>query len=68
MPILALVMANLPTIIKAGQAGWDLINKIRSAAKQDNIWTEEHETQYQSELNAANTAPESLTDKERGLL
>jgi|GEM_PF-2161920 len=50
MPIIALILANLPTIISAGEAGWKFITSVRAAAQQSGDWTAEAEAAFQALL------------------
>lgn len=66
MEILSIVIANLPALIKAGQAGFEFVQSVREAAQQNEEWTPEMESVYQTAMNDANNAPESQTDAEKG--
>ena len=46
--LILLIIANLPTILAAGKAGFDFIASVRTAAKQSGEWTEEHEAEFQA--------------------
>ena len=63
MPALvALILANLPTIITAGEAGWKFIQSVRTAAKQSGEWTDEVEAAFQAKLAAESITPAWLPD------
>ena len=64
MPILALVLANLPQIIQGGAAVIDFIAKIRAAAQQTSEWTPEQETQFVNLIATAYNLPQWKTDAE----
>ncbi len=48
--LIALILANLPTIISAGEAGYKFVASIRAAAKQSGEWTEADEAKFQEKL------------------
>ena len=48
--IIALILANLPTLIQAGQAGFNFIASIRTAAKQSGEWSPQNEADFQALL------------------
>ena len=50
--LIALVLANLPTIIQAGQAGFKFIQSVRAAAQQAGEWTDAQEAEFQAKLAA----------------
>ena len=52
MPIVQLILANLPTIISAGKAGYDFVMSVRSSLKQSGEWTDAMETAFQAKLSA----------------
>lgn len=53
--IIALILANLPEIIKLGQAGYNLVVAARAAMQQSGEWTADLELEFQSKL-----APEAI--------
>ena len=60
--LIALILANLPTIISAGEAGYSYIASIRAAAQQSGEWTPEIEAQFQAALAAQAIDPAWLND------
>jgi len=62
MPI-AILLTYLPTFIKGGEALWDFVVKLRTAAQQSGEWDQAHEEQFQAALIAQGQAPESQPDK-----
>ena len=50
--MIALILANLPTIISAGEAGYKFVMSVRSAAQQSGEWTDAQETAFQASLTA----------------
>lgn len=65
MNILALVLANLPSIIQAGADVIGFVAQIRAAATQTGQWTPAMEAQFNAMVAAANAAPEWETDSEK---
>jgi hypothetical protein len=63
MPILTLILANLPAIIQGGTAAWQFISKVREAAQQTGEWNAEHEALFQAQLTVAQAAPQWQPDK-----
>ena len=61
--IIALILANLPTIISAGEAGWKFIQSVRSAAQQSGEWTAEQESQFLALLEKETIDPAWQMDK-----
>ena len=61
--IIALVLTNLPGIIKAGTAVYEFVTQVRTAAQQNSQWTPALEQQYQDYLRSLATAPEQQQDK-----
>ena len=55
--IIALILANLPTIMQAGQVGFNFINGIRTAAKQSGEWTDQNEADFQSKIASEKLDP-----------
>lgn len=62
MPIIALILANLPTIISAGEAGWKFITSVRATLSQSGEWTPEIESEFQAKLLAEAIDPAWLND------
>ena len=62
MPIIALILANLPTIISAGEAGWKFITSVRTTLQQSGAWTPEIEAQFQAALDNEVVDPAWLND------
>lgn len=62
MGILALVLANLPAIVKGGTAVIDFISQVRAAAHQSGEWDTAHEAAFQQLLANAGALPESQPD------
>lgn len=60
--IIALVLANLPSILKAGGAVVSFISGIRDAAKQTQQWDATHEAAFQQLLANASAQPEWQPD------
>ena len=60
--IVALILANLPEIIKLGQAGYNLIVAARAAMQQSGEWTADMELAFQSKLAAEAIDPAWLPD------
>lgn len=60
--IIALILANLSTIIEAGKAGFDFVQHVRAAAKQSGEWTEAQEAEFQEKLAAQAIDSAWLTD------
>ena len=60
--IIALMLANLPEIIKLGQAGYNLIFAARAAMQQSGEWTADLELEFQSKLAAEAIDPAWLPD------
>ncbi|MDD5139384.1 MAG: hypothetical protein PHY43_03870 [Verrucomicrobiales bacterium] len=54
---IALILANLPTIIQTGEAGWKWITSVRAAAKQSGEWTESIEADFQAKLASESLDP-----------
>lgn len=63
MGILALVLSNLPAIVKGGTAVIDFISQVRTAASQSGEWDATHEAAFQTLLANARALPESQPDK-----
>ena len=52
MPVVTLILANLPAIISAGEAGYKFIMSVRSAAQQSGEWTAAVEAEFKAKLAA----------------
>lgn len=48
--VIALILANLPTLIEAGKAGFDFVQSVRATAQQSGEWTEAQEAEFQAKL------------------
>lgn len=62
MPVIALILDNLPTIISAGKAGYDFVMSVRTSAQQSGEWTPEQEAEFQAKLAAEAIDPAWLPD------
>jgi len=62
MPLIALILANLPAIISAGEAGWKFITSVRATLSQSGEWSPEIEAQFQAKLIAEAIDPAWLND------
>jgi hypothetical protein len=60
--IISLVLANLPTILQAGKAGFDFIASVRTAAKQSGEWTDANEAEFQDKIAKEAISPEWKLD------
>ena len=60
--IIAIIFANLPELIKLGQAGYNLIMAARAAMQQSGEWTADLELEFQSKLAAESIDPAWLPD------
>lgn len=56
------IIAAIPSIIQGITALVSYIQSVRTAAQQNNVWTPDMETSYQSMLASAATAPEWQPD------
>lgn len=56
-PLLALVVANLPAIIKSGQTVIEFCRRERTVAVQSGEWTDAHEAEFAALLAAAGRTP-----------
>lgn len=59
---LALILANLPSLIQGGEALIGFVAQVRAAATQTAQWTPAMEAQFNAMVAAANSAPEWQTD------
>ncbi len=64
--LIPVFIAALPSLLKAGEAAVAFVKSFREAAKQDDVWTDGHEAQFQDELRAAGLEDWSKTDAELG--
>jgi hypothetical protein len=62
-PLLALVVANLPAIVKSGQTVVEFIRRERQVAVQSGEWTDAHEAEFSALLAAAGRSPAWQPDK-----
>lgn len=62
MNIIALILANLPTILAVGEAGYKFVQSVRTSAQQTGEWTPAIEAQYQATLAQYGLAPEWQPD------
>ena len=60
--IIALILTNLPSIIKAGQAVYGFVAGVRKAATQTAQWTDQNEADYQAYILTLSKAPEQQPD------
>ena len=60
--IIALILSNLPELIKLGQAGYNLVMAARAACQQSGEWTADMELEFQSKLAAEKIDPAWLPD------
>ena len=60
--IIALILSNLPELIKLGQAGYNLVIAARLACQQSGEWTADMELEFQSKLAAEKIDPAWLPD------
>lgn len=62
-PLLAIVVSNLPAIIKSGQTVIEFIRRERAVAVQSGEWTDAHESEFAALLAAAGRSPAWQPDK-----
>ena len=62
MPLITLILTNLPTIISAGEAGYKFIQAVRASAQQNAEWTPDMENQFQALLAQETIDPAWLPD------
>ena len=60
--VISLIISNLPALIKAGQAVWDLVNDVRAAARQSNTWDAAAQAKYNELILILANSPEQQPD------